>query len=201
MAVQATESEGNPCCSWCHLPKDRVAFLVASPTDDPRVYICDECIEVCHSILEKRRSDTQSEPVVPVSAIGEPEFFITPGYGERQLKLFHYSQAVRVGNRIETSGQGGWDDDWHFPEPLAEEIAQAFRNVERTLADAGAGWEHVIAVNSYHLGLPEEVNEVMTERFRHYMPHHAPIWAALGVAALGDPKMRIEIRVTAILPE
>jgi hypothetical protein len=59
MAVQATESEENPCCSWCHLPKDRVAFLVASPTDYPRVYICDECIEVCHSVLSKRRSESQ----------------------------------------------------------------------------------------------------------------------------------------------
>jgi hypothetical protein len=55
MAGHATESEENPSCSWCHLPKDRVAFLVASPTDHPRVYICDECIEVCHSVLEKRR--------------------------------------------------------------------------------------------------------------------------------------------------
>jgi enamine deaminase RidA (YjgF/YER057c/UK114 family) len=88
-----------------------------------------------------------------------------------------------------------------FPKRSQSEIAQAFRNAERTLASAGAGWEHVIAVNSYHLGFPPEVNQVMTERFRHYMPGHAPVWTALRVAALGDPKMRVEIRVTAILPE
>ena len=41
----------------------------------------------------------------------------------------------------------------------------------------------------------------MTERFRHHMPGHAPVWTVLGVPALGDPKMRVEIRVTAILPE
>jgi hypothetical protein len=40
---------------------------------------------------------------------------------------------------------------------------------------------------------------VVTERFRHYMPDHAPIWTTLGVAAVGDPKMRVQIRVTAIL--
>ena len=101
------------------------------------------------------------------------------------------------------SGQGGgWNDNWEFPESLTDEIAQAFRNVERTLASAGAAWQHVIHVNSYHVGFRDEVNQTMTERFRHYMPDHAPIWTALGVAALGDPKMRIEIRVTAIiLPE
>ena len=63
------------------------------------------------------------------------------------------------------------------------------------MAGAGAGWEHVIQVNSYHIGITPEVNEV----FRHYMPNHAPIWTALGVAALGDPNMHVEIRVTAIL--
>ena len=35
----------------------------------------------------------------------------------------------------------------------------------------------------------------MVKLFRHYMPNHAPIWTQLGVAALGDPTMRIEIRV------
>lgn len=29
-----------------------------------------------------------------------------PGVGERNAELFHYSQAVRVGDRIEISGQG-----------------------------------------------------------------------------------------------
>ena len=130
----------------------------------------------------------------------KPEFFATPGYGERQLNGMHYSQAVKIGNRVETSGQGGWSDDWKFPESLADEIAQAFRNVERTLATAGAGWEHVVHVNSYHVGFPPVANEAMVKLFRHYMPNHAPIWTQLGVAALGDPTMRIEIRVTAIVP-
>ena len=130
----------------------------------------------------------------------KPEFFATPGYGERQLNEMHYSQAVKIGNRVETSGQGGWSDDWKFPESLADEIAQAFRNVERTLATAGAGWEHVVHVNSYHVGFPPVANEAMVKLFRHYMPNHAPIWTQLGVAALGDPTMRIQIRATAIVP-
>ncbi|TBU91961.1 RidA family protein [Phytopseudomonas dryadis] len=130
-----------------------------------------------------------------------PEFFVTPGYGEQLLSALHYSQALRIGNRVETSGQGGWDDDLQIPESLEDEIAQAFRNLERTLATAGAGWEHVVHVNSYHVGgFPAQVNEQMARLYRHYMPDHAPIWTQVGVAALGLPAMRIEIRVTAILP-
>ena len=40
----------------------------------------------------------------------------------------------------------------------------------------------------------------MVRLYRHYMPNHAPIWTQVGVAALGLPTMRIEIRVTAIVP-
>ena len=131
-----------------------------------------------------------------------PEFFVTPGYGERFQKALHYSQAVRIGNRVEISGQGGWSDDLQFPESLEDEIAQAFENVERTLATAGASWEHVVHVNSYHVGgFPPVVNETMARLYRQYMPRHCPIWTELGVAALGHPAMRIEIRVTAIVPE
>jgi len=103
------------------------------------------------------------------NTINKPKFFVTSGYGERLLNELHYSQAVKIGNRVETSGQGGWDDNLQIPESLADEIAQAFRNIERTLATAGAGREHVVHVNSYHVGgFPPEVNEVMFKLFRHY---------------------------------
>ena len=66
----------------------------------------------------------------------KPEFFVTPGYGEYMLNELHYSQAVKIGDRVKISGQGGWNDDLQIRESLADEIAQAFRNVERTLATA-----------------------------------------------------------------
>jgi len=131
--------------------------------------------------------------------MNKPKFFVTPGYGERLLKDFYYSQAVKVGNRIEISGQGGWNDDWEFPEKLEDEIIQAFHNVTRTLQTAGATWDNVIHVNSYHVDFEAQVNEIMSRLFRQHMPNHAPIWTLLGVAKLGDPKMRVEIRVTAIV--
>lgn len=129
----------------------------------------------------------------------KPSFFMTPGYGQRLYEALHYSQAVRIGDRVETSGQGGWNDNLDIPESIEAEIAQAFRNVERTLATAGAGWEHVFHVNSYHVGgFPPVVNETMAKLFRSYMPDHAPIWTQVGVEALGLPTMRVEIRVSAV---
>jgi enamine deaminase RidA (YjgF/YER057c/UK114 family) len=139
-------------------------------------------------------------------AMSKPEYFVTPGYGDRNRNLFNYSQAVRFGDRVEISGQGGWNDDWEFPESLRDEIVQAFDNIERTITLAGAMWEHVVHVNSYHLptstdSIGDDHLGVMVEQFKIRMPGHAPIWTCIGVPALGDPKMRVEIRVTAILAE
>ncbi|MGL5852079.1 MAG: Rid family hydrolase [Phycicoccus sp.] len=135
-----------------------------------------------------------------------PTFHATPGYGETQLTAMHYSQAVRVGDRVETSGQGGWDDDFAFPDSLEDEIVRAFDNVERTLATAGATWRDVVAVNSYHVVTAadstfEDHNRVMVEQLRARMKDRAPIWTESGVTALGAPAMRVEIRVSAVVRE
>lgn len=132
------------------------------------------------------------------------EFFATPGYGEMFRETRHYSQAVRIGNRIEISGQGGWDDELNFPESLEAEIVAAFENVERTLATAGASWRDVVHVNSYHVAADANTisgahNDVMVAQLRKWMPDRAPIWTQTGVSVLAAPKMRIEIRVTAVV--
>ena len=137
-----------------------------------------------------------------------PTFAITPGFGDALFKANHYSQAVRVGDRVDISGQGGWGSELtfpvEFPEALPDEIAQAFENVEQTLATVGASWSDVIAVDSFHVpSAPDTVGDdhtrAMVEQFRTRMGDRAPIWTQIGVAALGAPGMRVEIRVTALL--
>jgi enamine deaminase RidA (YjgF/YER057c/UK114 family) len=133
-----------------------------------------------------------------------PEFFVTPGYGEKLLDALGYSQAVRIGDRVEISGQGGWNDDLTaFPDSLEEEIVQAFDNVERTLAQAGADWGDVVSVHSYHVPTAADTigadhTRVMVEQFRRRTGGRAPLWTQIGVPALGAPGMRVEIRVTAV---
>ena len=128
------------------------------------------------------------------------ETFVTDGAGQKLFDALHMSQTLKVGDRVETSGQGGWDDDLNVPDSLEDEITQAFHNVEKVLAPAGASWRDVVHVNSYHVGgFPPEVNATISQLFRRYMPDRAPIWTQTGVEALGLPTMRIEIRVTAII--
>ncbi|GAA1400949.1 RidA family protein [Pseudonocardia kongjuensis] len=132
-------------------------------------------------------------------------FHATPGYGEVLREQLGYSQAVRIGDRVEISGQGGWDDGLAIPEDLEREIVGAFDNVGRTLAAAGASWADVVHVNSYHKLTPgadaigADHNDVMTREFRARLGGRAPVWTQTGVTALGLAAMRVEIRVTAVI--
>ncbi|KFY46355.1 hypothetical protein V494_00483 [Pseudogymnoascus sp. VKM F-4513 (FW-928)] len=130
------------------------------------------------------------------------KYFAYPGMGEWARETMGYSQAVRVGDRIEISGQGGWN-----PASIADgyssdiklQIDQAFKNVELCLKDAGGkGWTQVYRVNSYHTEFGPEVLAHMAENFRKWMPDHKPIWTAVGVAKLGGGEgMHVEIEVIA----
>jgi enamine deaminase RidA (YjgF/YER057c/UK114 family) len=116
---------------------------------------------------------------------------------------FDHAQAAVWNDRLELAGQGGWYDDFGFPTALADEIAQAFRNVDAILRLAGATWDQVIGVVSYHVDLAgnqDLVNQTMGQQFQKYTPNAWPTWTCLGVAALGSPKMRVEIRASAVAP-
>lgn len=54
------------------------------------------------------------------------------GYGACLYESLDYSQAVKIGDPVEISGQGGCNDELEFPESIEEEIAQAPRNVKKT---------------------------------------------------------------------
>jgi ATP-dependent Clp protease ATP-binding subunit ClpX len=47
-------------CSFCHKAQEAVVKLISSPSDNPRAYICDECVAVCNSIMEDDRPGNHS---------------------------------------------------------------------------------------------------------------------------------------------
>ncbi|KAJ5954286.1 L-PSP endoribonuclease family protein, partial [Penicillium viridicatum] len=124
-------------------------------------------------------------------------------FGKLLRKRNKYSQAVRIGDRIECSGQGTYTRGWNpqtgtFNQDISSQIDQAFANVDLNLKDAGGkGWEQVFRINSYHVPLNVEAHEAMVRNFEKWMPEHAPIWTEVGVSRLGADDMRVEIEVVA----
>lgn len=128
------------------------------------------------------------------------QFFNYPGT-EGNSEAFHYSQAVRIGNIVKTSGQGGWDDKENIPSDVNQQVAMAFANIEKALksVDQRLSWENVYSVRSYHINL-EETFEVVTNNFKRIIPGHRPIWTCVEIAKLGIEGMAIEIEVEAHIP-
>ncbi|CAH0053822.1 unnamed protein product [Clonostachys solani] len=131
------------------------------------------------------------------------QYYAYEGQGVKNRENFWYSQAVRVGDRIECAGQGGWDPETGvFEKEINAEIDLAFANVERNLKDAGGkGWSQVFRVNSYHVLLSNEALGAMVRNLKKYMPDHQPIWTCVGVARLAEDDMRVEIEVVAHDPQ
>jgi ClpX C4-type zinc finger len=49
-------------CSFCHKTQEQVEKLISSPSDYPGTYICSECVEVCHTILQNERKPSEKKP-------------------------------------------------------------------------------------------------------------------------------------------
>jgi enamine deaminase RidA (YjgF/YER057c/UK114 family) len=137
--------------------------------------------------------------------MADPKFFDTPGYGEIARTVYHYSQALRIGDRIEISGQGGWDADFSLSATsLEEEIVKACDNVEKTLAEAGASWRDIVNIHSYHVptaddSIGDDHMSMMVDQFRKRSGESLPLWTAVGVKALALPDQHVEIEIVAIV--
>ena len=123
-------------------------------------------------------------------------FHTYPGVGQTNSDLYNYSQCVRIGPVIRTSGQGGFTEEGELIKPMKEQIHMAFQNIEKALKAAnGKGWSQVVSVRTYHIDLDASF-ELVVEMFKEFMPNHRPIWVAVGVAKLGEG-MHVEIEAEA----
>ena len=106
-----------------------------------------------------------------------------------------YSRAVVVGDWVYVSGTTGFDyTNMSISDDLVEQTAQCLRNIESALTQAGARMADVVRV-TYVLpeaGEFEKCWPVLREYFGDIRP------AAMMISAgLADPRMKIEIEVTA----
>ncbi|KAJ6167644.1 hypothetical protein N7497_000487 [Penicillium chrysogenum] len=114
-----------------------------------------------------------------------------------------YSDIWKISTNTASLPLGGWDPSTgELAMDAIAQIDQAFKNVELNLRNAGGtGWEQVFRVNSYLVPMDDEAMEAMVQNLRKYMPNHQPVWTCVGVTALAEDAMKVEIEVVAHDPK
>lgn len=115
--------------------------------------------------------------------------------------VFGYSRALRVGNVVHVSGTTATGPDGRIvgEGDMYAQTVQTLENIRRALERAGARVEDVVRTRVYVTDISryDEVARAHGAVFGEIRPASALI----GVAALVDPAMLVEIEVDAVIPE
>ncbi|MBU6501341.1 MAG: RidA family protein [Burkholderiaceae bacterium] len=116
-----------------------------------------------------------------------------------------YANGVAArGTQVFVGGQIGWNAQQQFEsDDFIAQTAQALRNIAAVLKEAGAGPEHMVRMTWYILDRVE-YNHRLRElgvAYREVMGRHFPAMTCVQVAALMEARARVEIEVTAVLPD
>ncbi len=116
-----------------------------------------------------------------------------------------YSNGIAAkGRLVFVAGQVGWGPDEKFAtDDLAGQVRQALRNVVAILAEGGAGPEHIVRMNWY-VADAAEYNASLAgigAAYREIVGRHFPAMTALQVAGFVERGAKVEIEVTAVVPD
>src|SRR5262245_49933922 len=110
-------------------------------------------------------------------------------------KTAGYSRAVVDGEWVFVSGTTGFDyAKMSISNDLGEQVHQVFRNISAALAQAGSSLKDVVRAN-YIVPNPADWPDIVPILGQHF-GEIRPASTAI-IAGLVDPRMRIEIEVTA----
>lgn len=129
------------------------------------------------------------------------EFLQPPGWPRAR----GYSNGVAASGRtVFVSGMIGWDAHGVFhTDDFAGQVRQALENIVAVLAEAGAGPQHIARMTWYVLDTKEYVAayKAVGAAYRDIIGAHYPAMTAVQVAGLVEERARVEIEVTAVVPD
>jgi enamine deaminase RidA (YjgF/YER057c/UK114 family) len=116
-----------------------------------------------------------------------------------------YSNGIAASGRmVFVSGMIGWDADGVFQtDDFAGQVRQALQNIVAVLAEGGAKPEHIVRMTWYVLDKKEYVAAYpeIGVAYRELIGKHFPTMTAVQVAGLVEDRARVEIEVTAVVPD
>ena len=116
-----------------------------------------------------------------------------------------YANGVAVrGRQVYVAGMIGWDGQGQFhTDDLASQVRQALHNVVAVLAEAGAKPEHIVRMTWYVTDKREYLREAreIGAIYRAVIGSFDVAMTAVQVAALIEDRAKVEIEVTAVVPD
>jgi enamine deaminase RidA (YjgF/YER057c/UK114 family) len=116
-----------------------------------------------------------------------------------------YANGVAArGTLVFVGGQIGWNSQQQFEtDDFILQTGMALRNIAEVLREAGAGPEHMVRMTWYVVDRDEYTRRLgeLGPVYREVMGRHFPAMTCVEVAALVEPRAKIEIEVTAVLPD
>jgi enamine deaminase RidA (YjgF/YER057c/UK114 family) len=116
-----------------------------------------------------------------------------------------YANGVRArGALLFVGGQIGWNARQQFEsDDFVAQAKQALQNIAAVLKAGGAGPEHMVRMTWYIVDRAEYVARLkeLGAIYREVMGKNFPAMSCVQVAALVEARAKIEIEVTAVLPE
>ncbi|WP_320200177.1 RidA family protein [Agrobacterium sp. rho-13.3] len=110
-----------------------------------------------------------------------------------------YSAAVRSGDLLFVSGQVGSRDDGSAEPDFASQVQLAFDNLEAVLKAAGATFDDIIDVTTFHTDPATQFDTIMPIKDKVFHEKPYPTWTAVGVNWLAG--FDFEIKVIARVPQ
>ncbi len=116
-----------------------------------------------------------------------------------------YANGIAAkGTLVFVGGQIGWNGQQQFEsDDFIAQCAQALRNVNAVLHEAGAGPEHMVRI-TWYVTDRVEYNARLSElgkAYREVMGRHFPAMTCVEVSGLMEPRAKVEIEVTAVLED
>jgi len=116
-----------------------------------------------------------------------------------------YSNGVAAhGRQVFVAGMVGWDAQGRFQtDDFVGQTRQALQNIVAVLAQAGARPEHITRMTWYVTSKREYLDAAKSvgAAYREVIGRHFPVMTAVEVSALMEDRAKVEIEVTAVVPE
>ena len=141
---------------------------------------------------------------------------IIPQGMEILYEKYCYCPGIKVGNTLYISGQVGRDENLQIVKETEAQFVQAFENVKKVLTAAGASFDDVVEMITYHVtgaNIVTATESSNSEPQQLTIPHlplfidvkdryftsKFPTWTGVGVTGLSTAGLIVEIKCTAVM--